>query len=353
MRNIISENKIINRWHNDFEKPVVSICCTTYNHECFIEDALEGILLQSTDYSYELLIHDDASTDNTAKIIREYEKKYPRIIKPIYQKDNQLSKGIRISPTFNFTRAKGEYIALCDGDDYWVDRDKLQKQILVMKRNKNTDISFHASYIDYYKDNINVHRKTIKYGNREKKISLKKLLMKDGDYIPTSSIVIRKNVALKACDFFTKHPDTIIGDYFIQIIGAARNGAIYIPDVMSCYRKNLQGSWSQRMIDVRENELEKWFEYRISIVRSLVQLKSTYYKNIKIFNIAISKRLYNIFMSEYILEKDKVALKNIMGKNMILFHRILLNKSVKKNVAALKKIIRQLKELAIRISKKP
>ena len=129
MKNLRTQDEIIQNWKGDTDKPEVSICCITYNHEKYIEDALKGFLIQKTDFPFEILIHDDASTDRTAEIIREYEKKYPKIIKPIYQKENQYSKGIKIvNPTFNFPRAKGKYIAMCEGDDYWTDPKKLQIQ---------------------------------------------------------------------------------------------------------------------------------------------------------------------------------------------------------------------------------
>ena len=112
------------------ERPLVSICCLAFNHEPYIREALEGFLMQKTDFPIEVLIHDDASTDGTASIIREYEERFPDIIKPIYQTENQYSKGIKnISGIFNFPRAKGKYIAMCEGDDYWTDPYKLQKQI--------------------------------------------------------------------------------------------------------------------------------------------------------------------------------------------------------------------------------
>ena len=116
---------------------LVSICCITYNHEKYIRDAIEGFLMQKTDFPFEVLIHDDASTDGTADIIREYETKYPDIIKPIYQTENQYSKGIKISATYNYPRAKGKYIALCEGDDYWIDPYKLQKQVDFLEHMKN------------------------------------------------------------------------------------------------------------------------------------------------------------------------------------------------------------------------
>ncbi len=113
------------------ELPKVSIICITYNHEPYIRQALEGFLMQKTDFRYEIIIHDDASPDCTASIIKEYAEQYPQIIKPIYQEENQYSKGER--PIFNlFQMVQGEYIALCEGDDYWTDPNKLQMQVDIL-----------------------------------------------------------------------------------------------------------------------------------------------------------------------------------------------------------------------------
>ena len=109
--------------------PVVSICCVAYNHVHFIRQCLDGFVMQKTNFPFEVLIHDDASTDGTQDIIREYEAKYPDIIKPIYQKENQYSKGVRVSLVYNYSRVRGKYVALCEGDDYWTDPYKLQKQV--------------------------------------------------------------------------------------------------------------------------------------------------------------------------------------------------------------------------------
>lgn len=116
--------------------PLVSISCITYNHAPYIRQCLDSFLMQQCDFNYEILIHDDASTDGTSDIIREYQKKYPEIIKPIIQKENQWSQGIRgMMARFNFPRAKGKYIALCEGDDYWTDPLKLQKQVDFLETN--------------------------------------------------------------------------------------------------------------------------------------------------------------------------------------------------------------------------
>ena len=101
---------------------VVSIQCLTYNHAPYIRQCLDGFVMQKTNFRFEAIIHDDASTDGTQEIIREYEKKYPDIIKPIYQKENQYSKGIPGYITnIISSKCKGKYFALCEGDDFWID----------------------------------------------------------------------------------------------------------------------------------------------------------------------------------------------------------------------------------------
>ncbi len=130
----------------------ISVCCLTYNHEKYVRQALESILNQTCTYSIEILINDDASTDQTASIIKEFELKYPNIIKPIYQSQNQRSKiGGGMNPTFNFNRARGRYLAFCEGDDYWVTPDKLQNQVDFLEKNND----YGAVVTDYNKVNEN------------------------------------------------------------------------------------------------------------------------------------------------------------------------------------------------------
>lgn len=107
----------------------VSIICNTYNHELYNKQCLEGFINQITNFQFEILIHDDASTDKTQEIIELYHQKYPKLIYPILQKINQCQQGKNNWIEYQFQRAKGKYIALCDGDDYWSDPHKLQKQV--------------------------------------------------------------------------------------------------------------------------------------------------------------------------------------------------------------------------------
>ncbi len=116
--------------------PLVSISCITFNHAPYIREALESFLMQETDFPFEILIHDDCSTDGTDLIIKEYSERFPNIIKPLYESGNQYSQGKPIgSLVWNIPRAKGKYIALCEGDDYWCDPLKLQKQVDFLEAN--------------------------------------------------------------------------------------------------------------------------------------------------------------------------------------------------------------------------
>lgn len=127
---------------------LVSITCNTFNHGSYIADALEGFVSQKTNFEYEILVYDDASTDNTASIIRQYEAKYPHLIKPIYQTVNQYSQGLRPGHQ-NRQRATGKYVAICEGDDYWIDPLKLQKQVDYMEAHPNCTFCFTNGYVAY------------------------------------------------------------------------------------------------------------------------------------------------------------------------------------------------------------
>lgn len=132
MRN---QSDIILNWKGNFDQPVVSILCDAYNHEKFIVETLEGFLSQKTTFPFEIIIHDDASTDNTPVILKEFAEKYPLIIKLVLQKGNQYSQKINFWSDITFPMAQGKYIALCEGDDYWIDEQKLQKQVDFLENN--------------------------------------------------------------------------------------------------------------------------------------------------------------------------------------------------------------------------
>lgn len=143
MRN---QSDIILNWKESLEQPFVSILCDTYNHEKFIAETLKGFLNQETTFPFEIIIHDDASTDNTTSIVKEFAEKYPLIIKCVLQKENQYSQKINFWSDITFPMAQGKYIALCEGDDYWIDNLKLQKQVDFLEANTEYVIT----WTDFY-----------------------------------------------------------------------------------------------------------------------------------------------------------------------------------------------------------
>ena len=121
---------------------MVSVLVATYNHEKYIRETLDGILNQKTNFKYDVIVHDDASTDHTAEIVKEYEKKYPDIIRGIYQQTNQFYN-CNISAKYLYPQIKGKYFAVLDGDDYWIDENKLQMQVDFLEKHPDYSMCMH------------------------------------------------------------------------------------------------------------------------------------------------------------------------------------------------------------------
>ncbi len=138
-----SEWQITEEW-GGHDKPLVSVLCLTYNHSKYIQDAINGFLMQETDFPFEIIIHDDFSTDETPEIVETYRLQYPNLIKYIVQNENQYSKGRRIIEVAT-PLARGKYIALCEGDDYWTDPLKLAKQVSFLEQHHDYVIAYHRS----------------------------------------------------------------------------------------------------------------------------------------------------------------------------------------------------------------
>lgn len=217
---------------------MVSICCLTYNHENYIKDALDSFLMQQTNFVFEVLIHDDASTDNTAKIIEQYKKLYPEIIKPIIQTENQRSKlGGGMNPRFNYPRAQGKYIALCEGDDYWTDPTKLQKQVDFLEANEEfTLVAGNSLLIDEKGAKI---RENL---SKERPIHLKQILKKNILGSATASLFFRKDcLDSKYSTLTSKFP---FGDWLLSAYCISKGKGYILEDVLSAYRVHQTGVWS-------------------------------------------------------------------------------------------------------------
>ena len=134
--------------------PIVSIQCLAYNHEKFIRDCLDGIVSQKTNFPFEAIVHDDASTDGTAEIIREYANKYPDIIIPIFEQVNLFSTDISKMRQIISSHLQGEYIAICECDDYWTDPNKLQIQMDFLRSHPDYSMCFHSAKKQYETDSV-------------------------------------------------------------------------------------------------------------------------------------------------------------------------------------------------------
>lgn len=148
------------KWDIRKDKPLVSIGTVTYNQAGYIRECLDSLLMQETNFSFEMIVHDDASTDGTAEIVREYAEKYPHIITPIFQTENQWSKySTRIAGIFLFPKARGKYIALCEGDDFWTDTNKLQFQVNFLEENPEfIGTSHNVNYFNDPDNEVNMAR---------------------------------------------------------------------------------------------------------------------------------------------------------------------------------------------------
>ena len=260
-----SKYTMVNRI-NENKNMMVSICCITYNHEKYIAQAIDSFLMQKTNFPFEVLIHDDASTDGTADIIREYEAKYPNTIKPIYQTENQYSKGIKISTTYNFPRAKGKYIAMCEGDDYWTDPNKLQKQVDVLEKNENCIACHHwHEYLFEYADGSSEIKPAPKKGDGyyPQKISPVKEIFDNNLRIKTRTVIYRnifKSYHLP--HWFNK---VAFGDVPLSMLMGQHGDFYFIDEVMAVYRQTDSGVSSAGRDSLspqawKEDHFKKWIK---------------------------------------------------------------------------------------------
>ena len=216
---------------------IVSVSCITFNHAPYIRACLDGFLMQKTSFIFEILIHDDCSTDETREIIEEYSKKYPDIIFPIFQTENQYSKGVRgMMARFNFPRSRGKYIALCEGDDYWSDPYKLQKQVDFLEANTDFSICFHNMKI------LNESNPSaIEFTNSKDQESVSSILdlASKGNFMFTASVVFKK----PKDGFPNWLTDLPIGDYAIHLFNAQFGKIKFLDQVMGVYRIHAGGVW--------------------------------------------------------------------------------------------------------------
>ncbi len=223
------------------EKPKVSVCCMAYNHGNYIRQTLDSFLMQKTNFPFEILVHDDASQDNTAEIIREYEANYPDKIKAVCQTQNlylQEKTGDRL---FLFPMVQGKYVAICEGDDYWTDENKLQKQADFLDSHPDYTVCFHGVK-KIFEDGS---QPEIVYPTEEMMKGRTTLTFLDElqfNYIQTNSVMYRWIFDRENNKAEEKIPEKIMpSDWFLHLMHAYKGKIGYLPEVMAVYRKHPAG----------------------------------------------------------------------------------------------------------------
>ena len=264
----------------DDDKILVSIRCLVYNHEPYLRQCLEGFVMQKTNFRFEAIVHDDASTDGSATIIREYAEKYPDIIKPIYETENQYSKRDGSLTRITNAACRGKYIAICEGDDYWIDPQKLQKQVDFLEAHPDYLLCGTNGLI-LWDNGTNAPE----YFNRN--FTNRELMPEDviGKWpFPTASLMYRHELFAFLDSFKCR---TYNGDIRIILVALA-NGRIWsLADITTVYRKNNDANSSTNRVKAKKDHGEFYFGQMIKLYSSYDIYTDHRFKDF--INIALTK----------------------------------------------------------------
>ncbi len=254
---------------------VVSVWCQTYNHSNYIRDALDGFVNQKTDFRYEVFVYDDASTDGTTEIIKEYEKRYPHIIKGIYQKENQYSTN---KPEWHGTLPLmreyliGRYIAFCEGDDFWIDESKLQRQVEFMEKHPECALVGHEAV---RLDCIHGHIDTMSLYSDDAYLSDDELFCKWS--LPTASCLYRSNL-LDINGFFL---EVGIADLPMALFARTKGKVYFSTRIMSVYRWRHVGSWTYAQRDSERKQLISYKNLISFLLKYNIETNGMCYKSVR------------------------------------------------------------------------
>lgn len=289
------------------KKPLISVCIVTYRHKDYIGKCLDSILSQKGNFSLEILLHDDASTDGSQEIIRSYQEKYPEILFPILQTENQYSRGKRnITGIFNFPRAKGEFITVIDGDDFYLREDKLEKQMEALQREEEAVLCFHPAKV-LLSDGSEGPKDLLRPYSEEKILEGKELINHPKG-IAFSSMFFRRCLIEKLPDFYYACP---VGDRPIELMATLAGNAVYLPEEYTAYRFHLQSSWTEREKGRQQQEKylsemkhcyklfleESRGKYRLEVEEAVKRLSFSIALNLRDFS-EIYRKNYRAYLQE-------------------------------------------------------
>ena len=222
-------------------EPLVSVLCLAYNHEAYIRRTLDSFLSQQTDFPFEIIIHDDASTDGTAAVIREYAERYPEIVKPILQTENQYSKpDTPIMKTFVYPAARGKYFAMCDGDDQFTDPSKLQRQADFLEAHPEYSMVLHRARLHREGEDPSSDRLYPEDGE-DRDFSAEEIAVHGAGRFATNSFMFRREICetLPDCFFISG-----VGDYPWLFYGVLSGKCRYLARPMCVHNEGVTGSWT-------------------------------------------------------------------------------------------------------------
>ena len=295
------------------KRPMVTILCTAFNHEKYIRKTLESFVGQQASFSFEVIVHDDASTDSTAKIIREFEEKYPNIIRAIYQSENQYSKRVSIYENFLVPKIRGKYVAFCEGDDYFFDMQKLSKQVNVLENNDGCYFSVHkveciaedGSILDEYIPNFEISSGL--YSSKD----FMSFLRSSWPFQFSSFMITAK----KYIEYVSNRPifakESPVGDEAILLYFGSLGNTFYYNEVMSRYRRFSQNSWTSRQ---KKRSIETLLVYYEKKLKSLDLFNE--YTNGRFADICECRKFYinlekiNYVRDENLIREIKTAYSN-------------------------------------------
>ncbi|MCM1568358.1 MAG: glycosyltransferase [Roseburia sp.] len=264
-------------------KVKVSVYCNAFNHEPYIREALEGFVNQKTDFDYQVFVYDDASTDGTSEIVREYSRKYPDKIMAMIAKRNTYREPFRLDMKSRISQKylTGDYIATCEGDDCWTDPDKLQTQIDYMEQHPDCVLTCHdAVVIDYRKN----ERREFSLYDSDRILSAEDVILQKSGTIPHASVVMRREFFFKDSSF----PACDVGDWPRRLRAMVHGYIYYFRKPMSVYRYMHDNSWSS----IQEGDMQKAMKHRLGMIRFLREYDAySEYRFSKFLDISINSYL--------------------------------------------------------------
>ncbi|MCR5136740.1 MAG: glycosyltransferase [Oscillospiraceae bacterium] len=245
----------------------VSVLCATYNHEEYLAQTLESFVSQKTDFPFEILVNEDASTDGTREILRRFAEKYPELIRPFYQDENLYSRRINLYDRVLFPEVRGEYIAVCEGDDYWCDEEKLQRQVSFLDAHPDYSACVHNS-IGRFSDGSEDRVLFAQDGDRD--IPFEQVVQGMSHAFHTSSILARKEFILNPPDYrFVAYAHGFT-DYAIGVRLCLEGKVRFLDRCMSVYRIGSNPSAWSNGVNREYKKLTRFVSGEIAMLKTLL-----------------------------------------------------------------------------------